>query len=928
MIETAENEWASRVARYRQLRDARSELLTKTTQETADSRAKSRPELDRITSEFRTSKNAETFRASLDLWSRGQPRYGFAGQNGAMFLNQLVNDGPAEQITPILLDALDPPSTDEAAQQLMNRLADYVTTIAAGGSSAVRGRVAPLLSWFWWLSEPDEWPVMWDSATNAFRRLGFTTYEAPGDGAAVWEAYSTYRRHVQRFGPTSEVEAVLAAARDEGRFGLDISIPERLARVAEAPRAGDDPVLFQQNRISLEVIRASLKQTATELGPIIAQAVGPVSHRRPSIYWADGRLREDAWMSWTTKDPAAPVWRLVVTDETASFGLTPAALKGSARQFVELLSGHEPEGTDWILWGTGGDQARPISDIPASSLLGRSLPVAELASTDSLEEFISSTVALLREPFQRAQTAQSPLADIRPARSEPPENLTALKESFIAETGYPTDDDRKHQLLLREWQPELTPERLASVPVSTLRRMYNGGGYGSPGPQSILNSSLAGEDPDVIDRFRRALNHLLWSEEDAADRIDAVMDETRLGIRGFKEGAIMKFLAIAHPDDFLAVYPFSGERGKAAILTALGKPAPPLTASVGQRQVASNNTLNDAVRDLFPDDPWARKEFLYWLHERSGTSTARDLDGAAPAADADPIADAADDLSLPADFLGDIRDLLSENRQVVFYGPPGTGKTFVAQRLAEALTPTDEQRMLVQFHPSTSYEDFFEGYRPITGADDSIVYKLIDGPLKIMAERAANDPKQRPHVLIIDEINRANLAKVLGELLFLLEYRDREIRPLYRPDEPFSLPANLWIIGTMNTADRSIATVDAALRRRFRFIPFVPDLREDNPIANLLARWLDDNGEEAWVADFVNAVNAKLSAEIGGDHLLLGPSYFMRSGIDEEMLAQIWRYQIEPLIDDLFFGDDKARKFRFESVMADFRPDSHTEIAE
>ena len=120
-----------------------------------------------------------------------------------MFLNQLVNDGPAEQITPILLDALDPPSTDEAAQQLMNRLADYVTTIAAGGSSAVRGRVAPLLSWFWWLSEPDEWPVMWDSATNAFRRLGFTTYEAPGDGAAVWEAYSTYRRHVQRFGPTS-----------------------------------------------------------------------------------------------------------------------------------------------------------------------------------------------------------------------------------------------------------------------------------------------------------------------------------------------------------------------------------------------------------------------------------------------------------------------------------------------------------------------------------------------------------------------------------------------------------------------------------------------------------------------------------------------------------------------------------------------------
>lgn len=928
MIETTETEWASRVARYRQLRNARSELLAETTQKTANARAKGRPELDRIISEFRTSKNAGTFRAALDSWSRSQPRFGFGGQNGAMFLNQLVNDGPAEQITPILLDALDPPSTDESAQQLVNRLSDYVTTIAAGGSSAVRGRVAPLVSWFWWLSEPDKWPVMWDSATNVFRRLGFTTYEAPGDGAAVWEAYSTYRRHVQRFGPTSEVETVLAAAREEGRFGLDISIPERVARVAEASRAGDDPVLFQQNRTSLEVIRASLRQTAAELEPIIAKAVGPVSHRRPSIYRAEGRLREDAWVAWTTKDTAAPVWRLVITGETASFGLTPASLKGSARQLVESLSGCEPEGTEWILWGPGADQTRPIGEIPASALLGRSLPVAELASTDSLDEFISSTVALLQEPFRRAQTAKSPPPDIPPARSEPPENLTALKESFIAETGYPTDDDRKHQQLLREWQPELTPERLASVPVSTLRRMYNGGGYGSPGPQSILNSSLAGEDPDVIDQFRQAINHLLWSEEGAADRIDAVMDETRLGIRGFKEGAIMKFLALAHPDDFLAVYPFSGERGKAAILTALGAPVPPLTASVGQRQVTSNNALNDAVRDLFPDDPWGRKEFLYWLQERSETSTEQDLDGAAPAMDADPIADAADDLSLPASFLEDIRDLLSENRQVVFYGPPGTGKTFVAQRLAEALTSTDEQRMLIQFHPSTSYEDFFEGYRPITGADDSIVYKLIDGPLRIMAERAASDPQHRPHVLIIDEINRANLAKVLGELLFLLEYRDREIRPLYRPDEAFSLPANLWIIGTMNTADRSIATVDAALRRRFRFVPFVPDLREDNPIASLLARWLDDNREEAWVADFVNSVNAKLSAEMGGDHLLLGPSYFMRPGIDEEMLAQIWRYQIEPLIDDLFFGDDKARKFRFESVMADFRPDSQTESTE
>ena len=138
--------------------------------------------------------------------------------------------------------------------------------------------------------------------------------------------------------------------------------------------------------------------------------------------------------------------------------------------------------------------------------------------------------------------------------------------------------------------------------------------------------------------------------------------------------------------------------------------------------------------------------------------------------------------------------------------------------------------MLVQFHPSTSYEDFFEGFRPLPATDGGIAYALQDGPLRLMAAAAEADPSH-PYVLVIDEINRAQLQKVLGGLFFLLEYRDRQVRPLYRPDEPFSLPANLWLIGTMNTADRSIALVDAALRRRFQFVPFVLDDRADNPIA-------------------------------------------------------------------------------------------------
>jgi 5-methylcytosine-specific restriction protein B len=162
-------------------------------------------------------------------------------------------------------------------------------------------------------------------------------------------------------------------------------------------------------------------------------------------------------------------------------------------------------------------------------------------------------------------------------------------------------------------------------------------------------------------------------------------------------------------------------------------------------------------------------------------------------------------------------------------------------------------------------------------------------------------------------------------LLFLLEYREAEIYPLYRSDEPFSLPNNLWLLGTMNTADRSIATVDVALRRRFHFVPFIPDDRDENPISGLLGRWLAANDEPAWVADLVDGVNQQLRKELGGDHLLLGPSYFMTKGLDRDQLALIWRYQIGPMLNDLFFGDERAKRFRFDSVWKEHGPDQPSE---
>ena len=277
--------------------------------------------------------------------------------------------------------------------------------------------------------------------------------------------------------------------------------------------------------------------------------------------------------------------------------------------------------------------------------------------------------------------------------------------------------------------------------------------------------------------------------------------------------------------------------------------------------------------------------------------------------------DLSEELLIEREFLDDAVALLEDKGQIIFYGPPGTGKTYLARKLAEALTADPSRRALVQFHPSSSYEDFFEGYRP-EAVDGDVNYRLTPGPLALMAERAENSPGHQ-HVMIIDEINRANLPKVLGELLFLLEYRDESIQTLYRAEEEFALPANLWFIGTMNTADRSIALVDAALRRRFHFIPFFPNRK---PVAGLLDRWLAANDEPAWVGELVAQVNDELERELGGPHLLIGPSHFMKQGLDEGTVRRIWKYNIEPFIEDQFFGDPaEIERFRFDNVYQRYR---------
>ena len=266
----------------------------------------------------------------------------------------------------------------------------------------------------------------------------------------------------------------------------------------------------------------------------------------------------------------------------------------------------------------------------------------------------------------------------------------------------------------------------------------------------------------------------------------------------------------------------------------------------------------------------------------------------------------ADRLLWDTDHLRNIQRLLEDKRQIVFYGPPGTGKTFVALELARHFAGEGGSTDLVQFHPSYAYEDFVEGFRPADKGGQP-GFELRPGPLKRIADKARAQADEK-HVLVIDEINRGNVARVFGELYFLLEYRDREMSLQYSEDR-FTLPKNLWFIATMNTADRSIALVDAALRRRFHFVEFSPHAP---PVHGLLRRWLEkDNPDLLWVARLVHLANDKLADR----HLAIGPSHFMRRDLDENWVELIWNHSIYPYVEEQLFGDqDRLQEFRFESL--------------
>ncbi len=263
--------------------------------------------------------------------------------------------------------------------------------------------------------------------------------------------------------------------------------------------------------------------------------------------------------------------------------------------------------------------------------------------------------------------------------------------------------------------------------------------------------------------------------------------------------------------------------------------------------------------------------------------------------------------SLTNDEADELLSLLEERKQLLLYGPPGTGKTWVARELGKLLTglsnPPRERMEIVQFHPAYGYEDFIEGIRPrslpSSGGGHVVDYPVQPGVFQRFCQQARTSSGKC--VFIIDEVNRGNIARIFGELLYLLEYRDATVALPYS-GQTFFIPKNVYIIGTMNTADRSIALVDFALRRRFHFYRFAAD-------PELLRRWLEANPNEE--LPYLHALYVALTeSAIDDEHLRIGPSHFMRRGLTEAGLRRVWQRSVEPYLAEYYF-DDPGRAARW-----------------